>query len=101
MFQKLDNQMLLVEFKNLVKEERKITLLILDYLREVDSRRLFAEVGYSSLFDFCRFELGYSESASYRRISAMKSIRDLPAAREKLMEGSVNLSTLSQLYSFT
>ena len=100
MIKDLNNNELLLEIKNLVKEEKRITSLILDYLAEVESRRLYALRGYSSLFDFCVRELGYSESASYRRISAMRTIKMIPQAKAKLEEGSVNLSTLSQLKTF-
>jgi hypothetical protein len=100
MFEKLDNEELLAETKKLVAEEKRLTHTILGYLEETQTRRLFALRGYSSMFEFCMLELGYSESAANRRISAMRLIRDLPEAKKKLQEGAVNLSTLSQLHRF-
>ncbi len=62
-------------------------------------RKLFLARGYSSLFDFCTKELGYSEGAAHRRISCMHLIVQLPEIEEKIKENKVNLSTLSQLSS--
>src|SRR5579885_3555485 len=98
--QGLNDHELLVKTQALVKEEKRITQLVLDYLQEIDARRLYAKRGFSSLFSFCTEYLGYSESSAQRRISAMRLLRALPEAKEKLEAGSVNLSTLSQLQSF-
>src|SRR5271165_910247 len=91
---------LMAKTKILVKEESRITQNILDHLRVIESRRLYAKRGYPSLFEFCVKELGYSESSAQRRISAMRLIRSIPEAKEKLQNGQVNLSTLSQLQTF-
>ena len=59
---------LLVQIQSLVQREKEITLEILHLLREVEARELHFARGYSSLFDFCVKALGYSESATQRRI---------------------------------
>jgi hypothetical protein len=50
----LSDHILLSDIKNLAGEERKITTLILQHLKEIDRRRLFASLGFSSLFEYCR-----------------------------------------------
>jgi hypothetical protein len=100
MIKNLNDDQLLLEIKSLAKEETRMTQLILDYLAEVETRRLFALRGYPSLFEFCVKELGYSESSAFRRISAMRAIKSIPEAKAKLENGTVNLSTLTQLQSF-
>jgi 5-methylcytosine-specific restriction endonuclease McrA len=100
MIKELNDSQLLTEIKKLVKEEKRMTQLVLDYLSEVETRRLFALRGYPSLFEFCVRELGYSESSAFRRISAMRAIKSIPEAKSKLEKGDVNLSTLAQLQSF-
>ncbi len=97
---KLNDQDLVEKIKSLAKEERRITQEVLEHLREVEARRLYAARGYGSLFEFCIKELGYSEGSAQRRISSMRLIKILPEAKEKLQEGGVSLSTLSQLQSF-
>jgi hypothetical protein len=43
--------------------------------------------------------LGYSESCAYRRISAVKIIRQLPEIKEKLNSGAINLTNLTMAQS--
>src|ERR1700678_1875840 len=91
---------LLINTKSLVGEEKRITQNVLDHLEEIEKRRLYLQKGFSSLYDYCIEELGYSESSANRRISAMRIIKKIPEARERLAIGAVNLSTLTQLHSF-
>ena len=67
----LTNQALHDQLTYLASEERRITLDVLHHLRECERRRLYAERGHSSLFDYVVKELGYAESSAQRRISAM------------------------------
>src|ERR1017187_8951545 len=57
----LNDETLVNDLKNLVQKEKALTYQILDYLREVETRRLFVARGFSSLFVFCTEYLGYSE----------------------------------------
>ena len=88
------------QLKILIKEERKITSEILRHLRTVEAQKIFATLGYSSLFEFCTKELGYSEGAAQRRISAMRLVKSLPEAEEKIVSGAISLSVASQVQSF-
>ncbi len=83
-----------------MKSEREATLKVLVYLREIDRRNLFAERGFSSLFDFCTKELHYSEAAAHRRISSMCLLRALPEIEPMVESGSLSLSTLAAAQSF-
>jgi len=67
-----------------VQNERKITLQVIELLKEVDRRKLYLTLGFGSLIEFCIQELKYSESAAWRRISAMRAVRDLPELEEKI-----------------
>lgn len=87
---------LLSNTQSLVEREREITLEVLQYLREIERRRLFSSLGYSSLFDYCTEHLKYSGSAAQRRIQSMRALRDLPEIADKIETGSLSLSTLSQ-----
>ena len=86
------NEKLLSALKMLVAEERKLRIQLLRYLKEVESRRLFLEMGYPSLYAFMREELGYSEAATQRRIQAMRLIKEVPEAEEKIESGRLSLS---------
>jgi hypothetical protein len=81
-------------------EEKRIGIEVLHHLREIDARKLFASLGFSSLFLYCTQELKYSEGGAYRRIAATRLLRDVPEYEEKLQSGAVSVATLSQVQSF-
>ncbi|MDR3608238.1 MAG: HNH endonuclease signature motif containing protein [Oligoflexia bacterium] len=96
----LDDQSLISSTRELVKQELKITAEILHYLREIERRKLFADLGYGSLFEFCVRELKYSESAAQRRISSMRLLKELPALEAKIETGALSLTVVSQAQTF-
>lgn len=99
-FKSLTDQELLTQVKNIVQNERQIQVRLLNYLEEIERRKLFLEMGHSSLFDFVTKELGYSESAGYRRIQAMRLLKNIPAVGKKISDGTLNLTTAAQLQTF-
>jgi len=81
--------------KQLVAEERKITARVLEHLRKIEQHKVFAEWGYPSLFEFCVKELGYSESATQRRISSMRLMRELPELKQVIEGGKLSLTAIT------
>ena len=77
--------------------ERKLLVEFLVYLGEVDRRRLYAELGFSSLFVFLSQHLGYSSSAAYRRSTAARLVARFPIVAEYLGDGRLSLTTLVEL----
>ncbi len=98
--QKLSDDKLLHGTQSLVQEERRVTLLVLRHLREIERRRLFADRGYGSLFDYCTRELKYSEAAAQRRIASMRLLRELPEIETRIEEGRLSLSVVSRAQTF-
>jgi hypothetical protein len=96
----LSDSALLIGLKHSVLEERKHMADVLEYLREVDRRRLYADSGHASLWGFCTRELGYSAGSASRRISSMRLLRELPELKEDLLSGKQNLSSLAQAQNF-
>ncbi len=91
----VSNQRLVEILHGLVSEERKLLTRVLEHLAEVYRRRLYLEMGYSSLFTFCVKELGYTESQSQRRVLAMRAIALVPELENRLESGKVSLATVS------
>ena len=56
----LSAEKLLKAIQSLRGEENKVLAELILYLSEVYTRRAYAELGYGSLFSFCREALGYS-----------------------------------------
>ncbi len=96
----LSDSDLLTQIKQLTTSEREVTTKILHHLREVEKRRLFSDLGYSSLFDYAVKELKYCEGQAGRRIRAMRLINELPEVGEKLANGELSLSNVAQAHSF-
>src|SRR5476651_276104 len=94
---KLSDSDLLLNTKALVGTEHKIIQDVLQYLLEIDNRKIYLARGFGSLFEFCVRELKYSEGSASRRISSMLLIKQVPQALASLKEQEVNLSTLAQL----
>ncbi len=93
----LSNDNLITAVRSLVKEERRISREILDHINEVARRRLYADLGYSSIFDWLVKDLGYSESAAYRRMQAARILQAVPEAADKLESGALGLTVLSKV----
>ena len=85
---------ILENLSRLVREERRITTEILWHLREVEERKLFVGEGYTSLFSYCVDALKYSESAAYRRILAMRALRQIPELGAALENGLLSVATV-------
>lgn len=96
----LNDSELLTSTKTAVHDEKTKTLLVLEHLREIESRLLYAQLGYSSLFAYGVKELGYSEAEILARISAMRLSREIPEIKEAVQEGALSLTNLSMANSF-
>lgn len=97
---KLSKTELLTTAKEAVSKEREATLFLIEVLREVNQRMLYAELGYSSLWEFATQYLGLSDGAAQRRISAMRLSQDVAPVKQALEEGKLKLSTAAQMQSF-
>src|SRR5688572_6219718 len=88
------------KIKSMIAEERKLLLQILEHLKTIEDKLFYLQWGYSSMFDYCTRELGYSEAAAQRRIQAMRLTKVLPEVKSKIADGSLTLSAASQAQSF-
>ncbi|HEY1079906.1 MAG TPA: HNH endonuclease signature motif containing protein [Bdellovibrio sp.] len=93
----LSNPELLGRFEKLVRTERKITHLVLECIAEIDSRRLYLDKAYPSIYEFLVAEFGYSSSAALRRIESARLLREVPEVAAKIESGAINLSQLSKV----
>ncbi|MNL22833.1 hypothetical protein D3C87_1441930 [compost metagenome] len=84
----------------MVRRERQIVECMIWHLQEVQDRKLFIQMGYTSLFECLVQHFKYSEPVAYTRISALKIINAVPEAAEALNSGEVSLTTLSLTQSF-
>ena len=83
--------------KNLAINERKLTKEILLYIAEVDKRRLYLRMAYTSLYEYLTKEIGYSEGAAQRRIDAARLMHKVPEVSSKIEDGSLHLAQISKV----
>jgi hypothetical protein len=93
----LADRELLTELEHAVTCERRATARLIALLMEVDSRKLYAGRGCSSLFTYCVQKLHLSEHATYLRIEAARAARRFPAILDQLENGSLHLTAVSLL----
>src|SRR5690606_23697709 len=85
------------KLKSLILKEREILGQIIDHLQIIFDRKLFAKMGYSSIYKYLVKEMGYSEAAAYRRISALKLVREIPETKKLIEAGSISLTNATNL----
>ena len=66
-------------------------------LADFDRRRLWVELGYSSLFWFLHRELGLSKGASFYRKTAAELVQRFPEVIEPLRDGRICISSVAEL----
>ena len=93
----LSDKKLLRELRRADAAEHEAMLSVLGYLVEIERRRLYLTLGYSSMFEFALRYLGYSESAAARRIRVARCMREFPEVELLLREKKLSLSTVSKL----
>lgn len=97
---KLKDSELLSQIKTYVQSERELLVKILHHLREIERRRLFSDLGYSSLFEYAVGELNYSEGQAIRRIQSMRLLKELPSIEPKIATGALSLSNIQKAHVF-
>lgn len=98
--QHLSHKTLLTETSLYVSQEREILSKLLWHLKEVDRRKLYSELKYKSLFDYCVKNLKYSESQAARRVNACRLLGALPDLEKPISSGAINLTQLNQASQF-
>ena len=93
----LSDDRLLERTKELSGIEHHLEVVVIDHLREIQKRRLYLRLGFSSLFDYAVRELGYSDAAAWRRIKVMRLCTEVDGVRERLQDGSMTLNAAAQL----
>ncbi len=93
----LSSSELLAALDRLAARGRELTADLVALLAECDERKLYAEEGYASLFEFCVQRLRLSESQAYHRIQAARAARRFSLVLERLRDGRVTLTAVALL----
>jgi hypothetical protein len=88
----LSDSRLIEAVQQLASAERRAIALLVAALAELDARRLYLALGYTSLFDYCVRALHLSEQATYTRIEAARASRKFPAVLDRIADGGLSLT---------
>lgn len=93
----LRDEELVARIKSYVGHERLQQAEFLRLLGEMDTRKLYAELGYSSLFAYCTQALGLAEGCAYRRIDAARAARRFPGIYDLIARGETHCAAISMI----
>lgn len=96
-FKNISNSDLSLRLEKLVRTERKVTHLVLLHIWEFEARKLYAELGYDRMYSYLTKHLGYSENCAYARLQSARLLNKTPEVLQKLENGSINLTQLTQI----
>lgn len=83
--------------KTLAQKERDLLHEVLLTIKEIDSRKTYLELGFSSLFEYLVQGIGYSEGSAQRRVDAARLLKEIPEMAEKIQSGEIKLNQISLL----
>ena len=88
---------LVAALPRLASRESEHTAHFLAHLAELDERRLFLELGFRSMREYCTVALKICETSAWRRITAARVCRQFPEAFALVAKGELQLSVLAAL----
>src|SRR5450432_4407817 len=91
------NEELVAALSVLVQRENDALSDLLAHLAELDERRLYLDLGFTSLFAYCTEALGFCKSSAGRRIAVARICGRYPEAFARVARGELQLSVLSLL----
>jgi hypothetical protein len=93
----LSDELLDENLEVLVLKERALEKEILLYIAEVDLRRLYLKMSYSSLFEYLTKRHGYSNAIAQSRIDLVRLHHEVPTVIEDLEKGDIKISQIGLL----
>ncbi len=96
-FTLLQDHELLRSLDAVMSRDHGTTAEMLAHLSEVISRRLWADEGYPSMYEFCVSGLHMSEGVALKRIQAAKTANEFPAIHALVAQGRLHLSAVCML----
>src|SRR5438552_5301699 len=93
----LSDQAVLHEIDVADATNRSATARFLTLLAEVDARKLYVPLAYSSTFAYCVGHFHYSEDEAFRRIRAARAGRSFPLLFPAISQGKLNLTAVGLL----
>jgi len=72
---------------------------LLEIIQQVDKRKVFRALGFSSLFTYVTQSLGLSENLAYNFITVARKSNEIPQMKEAIESGTLNVSKARRVVS--
>jgi hypothetical protein len=95
-FRKMSDDELHLSAVKTSEKERRVTLILLKHLNEIERRHLYSKFSCSSLHAYCVKELKMDDGTAGRRVSAARLLKEVPVIEEKILLGSMTLTSVAQ-----
>ena len=99
LLRKLDDAEFHHQFELTASVEHSSTMKMLHFINDLERRKSYLDLGYSSVFDYCVRKIRYSSSQAGRRIQAARCCRRYPEAWDYLRGREVCIMTLAMIES--
>jgi hypothetical protein len=96
----MSDQELIASTERAVAQERKIVQVVIWHLQEIQDRRLYVSMKYTSLYECLIEHFKMSDSTAYGRIKVLKILAEVPTVSESLKTGALNISNIALAHSF-
>ena len=93
----LSDDALLCQFGELVDQDRERAAVLLRHIDVIDRRKIWAKLGFPSMFALCVTRYHMSESTAGKRIGAARTARRFPVLFSMVASGEIHLSGLHRL----
>ncbi len=93
----LSDDELLRRLVELLQQSRRVEVVLVAHIGEVDTRRLYAREACPSMFAYCTEVLHLSEQEAYLRIAAARAAREHAMLLPMLADGRLHLSGIAKL----
>ena len=90
----VQSHVLLKDFASIVATDRTTTARMLAHISEVDTRRLYADEGFSSMFDYCVQVHRFTEDMAGMRMRAARMARRFPIIFDAIAEGRLTVTAV-------
>jgi len=97
---KLSNQDLHQKMLSTAERERELSAQMISMIEEAGRRKFFLDLGHATLYDYLTVGLKYSAGAAMRRINAARIFHEIPEVKERIVDGTLSLTNLSQAEHF-
>lgn len=88
---------LLTQTRLHAKDYLRATRILLEDIAEVDRRKLYAKIGFASLYEWLTKDLGLCNATAYRKMQTVRMMQSVPAVAAQIERGEVTLSAVANL----